>query len=187
MLQVRVQHSDEKAPIMIGKAIKKLMNQRNYEDVVVVCIGTDRSIGDSLGPLIGSHLEKAGVPVKGTLANPVHAINLVETMRGIHKRTLVIAVDACLGKLEHVGKIDVSKGLISPGKAVGKTLPDVGDISIFGMVNVGGFMEHMTLQSTRLNLVMDMADCIAKGIRKAVPKKLRVSWKEVAASGTQMH
>lgn len=187
MLQVRVQHTDEKAPIKIGQAIRKLMNQRDYGDVVVVCIGTDRSTGDSLGPLVGSHLEQAGVPVMGTLEDPVHATNLEETLKRIPSSTLVIAVDACLGKLENVGKIDVAKGSLSPGKAVGKDLPDVGDISIFGVVNVGGFMEHLVLQSTRLSLVVGMADCIAKDIKKAVPKKLRLGWEEVAVSGTQMH
>jgi hypothetical protein len=33
-----------------------------------------------------------------------------------------------------------------------------------GIVNVGGFMEYMILQNTRLSLVMKMAEIISAGI-----------------------
>ena len=49
--------------------------------VVFVCIGTDRSTGDSLGPLIGykiANLRYKGVYVYGNLEHPVHAKNLEE-------------------------------------------------------------------------------------------------------------
>ncbi|MNJ05080.1 hypothetical protein D3C73_1661750 [compost metagenome] len=35
---------------------------------------------------------------------------------------------------------------------------------ITGIVNVGGFMEYFVLQNTRLSLVMDLAELIAKAI-----------------------
>ncbi|MNN53765.1 hypothetical protein D3C81_1685430 [compost metagenome] len=38
---------------------------------------------------------------------------------------------------------------------------------ITGIVNVGGFMEYLVLQNTRLSLVMNMADVIARGIHMA--------------------
>jgi len=36
------------------------------------------------------------------------------------------------------------------------------------VVNVGGFLEHLVLQSTRLSLVMKMADTIAGGLYRAL-------------------
>jgi hypothetical protein len=42
------------------------------KDLMFLCIGTDRSTGDSLGPLVGTMLEEAGYPhVIGTLQYPL--------------------------------------------------------------------------------------------------------------------
>lgn len=137
------------------------------DDLVILCIGTDRSTGDALGPLTGSKLESLRLHphVYGTLDHPVHATNLSETLELIHSQfpaPFVIAVDACLGRLESVGCISLGRGPLQPGAAVNKNLPAVGNAYITGIVNVGGFMEHLVLQSTRLNLVVKMADAIAQ-------------------------
>ncbi len=137
--------------------------------IVVLCIGTDRSTGDALGPLTGSRLQALQVypHVFGTLDDPVHATNLPEalnTLNSTFANPYIVAVDACLGRLESVGFVTVGRGPLRPGAAVNKDLPPVGDICITGIVNVGGFMEHLVLQSTRLNLVVKMADAIAYGL-----------------------
>lgn len=101
---------------------------KNYTKITVLCIGTDRSTGDSLGPLIGTFLkEQVDLPyeVLGTLEDPVHAKNLEIAINGIDDNNLVIAIDACLGKMDHVGYITVSEGGIKPGSGVGKDLPVV--------------------------------------------------------------
>ncbi len=138
--------------------------------LIVVCIGTDRSTGDCLGPLIGSKLseiEQDFYHVYGTLDDPVHGTNLEEKLKEInslYKDPLIIAVDACLGQLENVGFINIANGPIKPGSGVQKSLPAFGDIHITGIVNVGGFMEYLVLQNTRLNLVMKLADTIKDGL-----------------------
>jgi len=141
----------------------------NFEDIIILCIGTDRSTGDCLGPLIGyklSYITKIypKVHVIGTLEAPVHAKNIEENINLIYSsynKPFVIAVDACLGKLERVGYINVAKGSLKPGAGVNKDLPHVGDIHVTGVVNIGGFMEYIVLQNTRLSIVMKMADIIA--------------------------
>ncbi|MFR3322802.1 MAG: DUF1256 domain-containing protein [Lachnospiraceae bacterium] len=57
---------------------------------VILCIGTDRLIGDSLGPLTGSLLQRAHcpLPVYGTLAQPVHALNLADFLAEIRRTHL---------------------------------------------------------------------------------------------------
>lgn len=138
--------------------------------LLVLCVGTDRSIGDALGPLVGSFLQESGphpFSVLGTLDRPVHAGNLADTLATLEeaeRRPAVVAVDACLGRAESVGHITVSPGPLRPGAGVNKTLPDVGDLHITGVVNVGGFMEYFVLQNTRLSLVMRMARRIAEGV-----------------------
>ena len=59
------------------------MQEKRKTEILFLCIGTDRSTGDSLGPLIGSRLEAEGignVVVIGTLEHPVHAVNLDRTI-----------------------------------------------------------------------------------------------------------
>jgi putative sporulation protein YyaC len=144
------------------------------DEIVLVCIGTDRSIGDALGPLIGTQLaETAGhrFTVLGTLDNPVHASNLEDTLSWVqsaYRQPFVIAVDACLGRAESVGMLTVGKGSLKPGAGVNKTLPPVGQVYLTGIVNVGGFMEYFVLQNTRLSLVMRMATVAAKGLAEGL-------------------
>ncbi len=147
--------------------------QTSHRDIVFVCIGTDRSTGDALGPLTGTKLKLLQVasPIFGTLEEPVHATNLVDYMNIINSqfhRPFIIAIDACLGRLDNVGYLSLGRGSVKPGAAVKKDLPPVGDAYITGIVNVSGFMEHLVLQSTRLHLVMNMADTIARAIAFAL-------------------
>lgn len=123
-----------------------------------VCIGTDRSTGDSFGPLVGMMLKQHGIPnVIGCLDKPCHAMNLEEMLTTIPEDAFVVGIDACLGQVSNVGRINVGAGPVRPGAGVNKTLPHVGDAHITGIVNVGGFMEYFVLQNTRLSLVMEMA------------------------------
>ncbi|MFD1851002.1 spore protease YyaC [Oceanobacillus bengalensis] len=136
-------------------------------EYVVICIGTDRSTGDALGPLTGSLLEELKprhLSVYGTLHEPVHATNLEESINKIestHRNPYIIAIDACLGKNSSIGHLIAAKGPLKPGAALNKALPEVGDIHITAVVNIGGFMEYSVLQNTRLSVVMDMAKQIA--------------------------
>lgn len=146
---------------------------------VLLCIGTDRSTGDCLGPLVGSKISNGQqdfFTVYGTLNKPVHASNLKEVLDEIsllYPEPFIIAVDACLGKLENIGCISLGNGSLLPGASVNKDLPPVGHIHITGIVNVGGFMEYFVLQNTRLNLVMRIADVIAGGLNQAASKFTR--------------
>lgn len=140
----------------------------------ILCIGTDRSTGDALGPLVGTLLEEYQVAVEvwGTLQHPVHAANLGGVAESLERSGMkpVVAVDACLGAAEQVGTIVVGKGRIRPGAGVNKVLPEVGDIHVTGTVNVAGHMEYMVLQSTRLWLVFKMARVIAGALALIFPR-----------------
>ena len=141
-------------------------------ELVWVCVGTDRVTGDSLGPFVGTMLTEAGVPnVYGMLGHPVHALNLTETLERIeeaHPDACIVGIDACLGKAKAVGSMKLRDGALEPGTSVGKVLPPVGDYNIIGVVNVGGFMEHVVLQNTRLSLVIQMAESITNFILRSL-------------------
>jgi putative sporulation protein YyaC len=154
------------------KLRKQLKNNLDKE-IVVVCIGTDRSTGDSFGPFVGTYLMEAKlthIKVYGTIDEPVHAMNLEETLQSIqenHPNALVIAVDACLSKVRDIGKLKFKNEAIKPGEAFDKKLSAVGDCSFVGIVNVNGFMEFYVLQNTRLSLVLKMAKECAGIIKRA--------------------
>lgn len=175
--------SDDKlATFKVARAISATMETAGFRNrtsitrerpIVAMCIGTDRSTGDSLGPLVGDMLLKwkmNGIHVYGTLENPVHARNLEETLLkalALHPQAFLVAIDASLGAIDHVGCISVGDGPIKPGAGLKKELPAVGDMHITGVVNTGGFMDFLVLQSTRLSVVMKMADIIARGLHMA--------------------
>lgn len=175
--EVRVPYDDAQAVPFIAGCLHNFlvkMSKPAPRRVVLLCIGTDRSTGDALGPLIGQQLKVFGPPevaVLGTLDHPVHASNLEETLRVIERdyaQPLTIAVDACLGQAANVGLINVGLGPLRPGAGVNKNLPAVGDLYITGTVNVGGMMEYLVLQNTRLSLVMKMADAISAAVSQAI-------------------
>jgi putative sporulation protein YyaC len=170
-----------KEPEAVDKIVLSLTSliiayDQNYRNLqrLVLCIGSDRSTGDALGPLVGERLSGLNIPrtvVIGTLAEPVHALNLKEHLKRIEiteKQTLIIAVDASLGKPGSIGVIEIGRGPLHPGAGVNKKLPPVGHIYLSGIVNLGGFMEQMVLQSTRLFHVMALADVISRGLQRTL-------------------
>ena len=151
------------------------------KDIVVACIGTDRSTGDAFGPLVGSMLLDQTLEtfhIYGTLEDPLHALNLKERLAAIrknHPNPYILAIDACLGKSSSVGSVVLGKGSLHPGSALKKDLPPVGQLHISGMVNVSGFMEHVVLQNTRLHVVMQMAAKVAAAIQLSEAKRKQVN------------
>lgn len=143
------------------------------ESLTFFCIGTDRSTGDALGPLTGSHLAESLLfpySVVGTLEKPLHALNLqqhLDEKLSHDPSTYIVAIDACLGRSDSIGHLLFQNGPLYPGKAVGKDLPPVGDLSIKGVVNISGFMEQAVLQSTRLHLSFEMSRVISRSLQLA--------------------
>lgn len=171
---VCVYHSDVNSHYKISEYLKSNIRDK----CIILCIGTDRFIGDCLGPLTGTLLSKLNLqyPIVGTLENPVHAINLRKTLLRIknnYKNYKILAIDACLGTPQSIGYIQVREGSIQPGKGVGKKLSFVGDYSIIGVVDEavesenGEYENYLRINNVRLNLVMKMAEAIAMGVYTA--------------------
>jgi len=169
------------AYLLSNEIINILKDYADINQLVILCIGTDRSTGDCLGPLVGDKLTKnfnlKGVNIYGTLENPVHAKNLDDYIDLIYKRHFdpyILAIDASLGKVENIGKINLYEGPIFPGAGVNKKLSPIGNLSITGIVNMSGFMEYLILQNTRLSLVMKMADVISYSLYLSI-KRLSIN------------
>jgi putative sporulation protein YyaC len=177
MDKIYIKYDDKYATYKISKYLSELIDSKKsqYKDIIIMCIGTDRSTGDSLGPYVGYNLDKLKherIHIYGTLENPLHAQNLKDILHIInieYPESLIIAVDSCLSPEENnIGSIVVYEGSLKPGAGLQKELPEVGNISIKGIVNKGGFMDFLVLQSTRLNLVVKMSDIIARSIENSL-------------------
>lgn len=170
-----IDSKSEYAALLTASCLKSLLShfEGRYSELIVLCIGSDRVTGDSLGPLVGSMLKKTNpgnLFIYGTLDSPVHALNLAETLEGIrdfHPGSLCLAVDASLGTKKHQGYITVSQGSLSPGAGVCKNLDVAGDICITGIVGPAGKFSQLTLQTARLSAVFGLAERIAQGISMA--------------------
>ena len=138
---------------------------------VVVCIGSDLAIGDSLGPITGSMLKfkTQGLPVflYGTLAAPVTAkeIKYMRTfLKETHPKSQIIAVDAAVGNEGDIGLIKLSSAPLFPGAGANKQLGALGDLSIMGVVAEKSIANYGLLNTTRLNLVYTMSEIISDGL-----------------------
>ncbi|HWO97399.1 MAG TPA: spore protease YyaC [Bacillus sp. (in: firmicutes)] len=173
------ERTEEKEIKTIALKMKEIIQNSpcKDEEVVFLCIGSDRYVGDSLGPLVGTMLKENQVPyhIYGTLESPVHAFNLKGTLKEIKKQfvnPLIFSIDACLGDQNQVGYVIFKEGPLVPGKALEKVLPEVGDYHIKGMVNyIDPLPTSQFLNDTRLYTVMNLAKTITKIITQTVALK----------------
>ncbi len=157
--------------------------------IIILCIGTDKVTGDSLGPFVGHRLcqmlndKPPALPVRiyGTLKEPVHAINLNDTLEDLKKKLandnlslkdcLLLVVDASLGISSHLGYVTLSNQPLSPGEGVNKKLPRIGQISITGIIGeakVTSYKSQQVLRQTRLYDLIKLADFISEGIYESL-------------------
>lgn len=96
---------------------KKLSSFLNSADafshpIAVMCIGSDRSTGDSLGPLIGYKLSKFAfnnVFIYGSLNNPINAVNLefaITFIKNFHSNPYILP---SMHLLDAMTMLDVSR------------------------------------------------------------------------------
>ncbi|MGG1675282.1 spore protease YyaC [Neobacillus sp. NRS-1170] len=164
---------EEKEIEKIATKLKEVLNKTS-NDIIILCVGSDRSTGDSLGPLVGSMLKENNLPifVYGTLEEPVHALNIHKILNKInqtHLEPFILGIDACLGDKKQIGSIILKKGPLIPGSALNKVLPAVGDYHLKAVVNsLDSYSPVQSLNSTRLFTVIKLAEIITKIISRTV-------------------
>lgn len=158
----------------------------NYTELVFLCIGTDKMTGDCFGPLVGNYIKNAikqniiSCKVYGDLENPLVFSNIEKILKKInntYKKPFIIAIDAALSKQKKIGEIIVKKGGIKFGFALSKEKGEIGDISIKAIVgeNYKKVDKNMQLlQSTSLNLVMNLAIIVSDGIIEVLKEENRI-------------
>jgi putative sporulation protein YyaC len=154
---------------------------KSYDkEIIFLCIGSDRSTGDSFGPFVGTMLKENKFPhhVYGTIAEPVHALNLEVVLKEIRNRftePTIFGVDACLGDIHQIGSILLKEGPLIPGCAINNFLPEVGNYHLKAVVN---FLDSnspvSSLNTTRLDTVLDLAKITSTIILNSAKNKSNV-------------
>ena len=151
--------------------IKETEKTPSSRPPVVVCVGSDLAIGDSLGPITGSMLkyktQGLGAFIYGTLAAPVTAkeIKYMQSfLKQTHANDQILAIDAAVGEKGDIGLMRVTDTPLLPGAGANKKLGAIGDISVLGIVAEKSLTNYGLLNTTRLNLVYTMAEIISDGI-----------------------
>lgn len=165
----------EKFKINFCNVMKRKFEYDTYSKIVILCIGTDKIIGDSFGPLIGYKLkylfkDENKCEVIGDLEEKVCALNIENIMANINDRyenPFIIAVDSAVSRKEIIGEIIVSDKSLILGKALNKKEKYIGNISIKGVVaeNLNSKDSNIKLlENTPLRVIIPMVDTVAYGI-----------------------
>ncbi len=150
-------------------ALRKMISSERAP--IILCIGTDKISGDSLGPIVGSillnKLKDKNAFIFGSLDNTLTAKEIKYInyfLKATFKDRTVITVDAAVGEASDVGLIRISSSPLSPGSGFNKNLGEVGNISIQGIVAEKGFLSYSSLKDVRMSTVYKMAESISSSI-----------------------
>ncbi len=115
------------------------------KSILFICIGDSKIIGDSLGPVIGSELEKNKkeiektynicIDVLGTINNPLIYGNIERKILSANKKQdLTVIIDSALGGKEHIGEVILTTNKIEIGTGINTGMMLNGDIIIKGII-----------------------------------------------------
>lgn len=142
------------------------------KDVIFFCIGTDRVIGDCLGPITGSFLKNMydNEKVFGDLDNNLTYENILKKIDEINlkfEKPYIVAIDAALSSEDNIGKIFVDEEGINFGKGLDKNINCIGDIGIKVVVGKDyndNELNFKTLQNMSLSRIIKLSKKTFDGI-----------------------
>lgn len=170
MVIVQGSYNDPSLIAELADALQEMLAERSRLPLFL-CIGSDRHILDSFGPLTGSLLrdKMPDLNVYGTLQEPLHARNLVSSLNNIYRlypACLEIAIDASVGNDSDLGFIRLRQGPLLPGKALSKRLPPIGHLSITGVVGTRSEKHYLRNNTGSLRPVYGMAWAVSEAVWK---------------------
>lgn len=151
----------------LGEVLKGLIDL----NTIIIGIGSDAFIFDSLGPLTATLLMERNIPLRvfGTLDKTINYKNIRESMEHIRANfphNTLLVIDASLGEGDTIGDIVIKDSGGNPGAGVNKKCEAVGDVSIAGIVESIDDYEALIKgeKRVRLGFVMELAKVIADSI-----------------------
>lgn len=141
---------------------------------VILCIGSDKIAGDSVGPIVGDILKNrlnARCFVYGATGKSVNGRNVQDFLKLIkcaHPESPVIAVDACLSKEAEKPFVAVVSGGVNPKRAITGIENRAGDVGVLGAVEKPSDDPLKTLMAVSWDKVQKTSVKIAIALYKAL-------------------
>lgn len=150
--------------------------------IIFVCIGTDKIIGDVLGPYVGTILSKTFVDcpkikIVGDKDNLVTYNNIELKMKHINKlypNKQIIVIDSALAEESKIGKVFIQNRGLKYAESLMKKNNTIGDISIKGVVgkNTNDSKENFKILSRVPSTeILKMSYIVSNGIIDVMNKK----------------
>ncbi len=157
----------------LGKSLEKLNN--TFSHIIFLCIGTEKIIGDSVGPIIGSNiknLENEYIKVYGICGKNLdfsNAKNIIEKVYKKYSNPFIITIDAALSKEKRTGEIYIGEGFMKIGTALEKSITFYSNINIkcvVGKYNSLNQKENINiLNNVVKERVYSLAEIVSQGIK----------------------
>ena len=159
----------ENATIDLSSCIMQNIKQSSNIPAII-CLGTNRIINDSLGPLVGTLLKQKYnclAFVYGTMTDPITAFNAKAAYSFVkkqHSDSSIILIDATIGRAEEHGIIKVAE--TERTFFLNRQIPVRADLCVTAVTgyNVCDFI----LQKTKTAFVGRMAEIIAYSFNNAL-------------------
>ena len=163
----------------LSKRVIKIMQKNNYleKELCFLCVGTDKVVGDAIGPLVGSNLKKyinknniKNINVIGNLDNPLINKN-IENFKNI--KGIKILIDSAISNSYKVGEIIVEE---KSNKLVSAFFNEKNinyDISIKAIVAENNFNDTLNLirlQNVSVKTIIKISEKITKEMCKVIDK-----------------
>lgn len=148
-----------------------------FSDIVILCIGTDKLIGDLVGPIVGQKLKRLfknykKIKVYGDINKSVNITNVDKVIEEINTKfnyPFIITIDSALGPKEVIETVHISCGKIKPGGALSHKKEYKSNINFKAIVGENlkdSFLNFNVLNSIERNVVQKLANEITFHVYK---------------------
>lgn len=156
-----------------NKVIKRV-NEKRYSDLIFICIGTNKIVGDSFGPIIGEILKRnvkdRKIKVIGDLTNNINSKN-IKNIKYNCDNPYVISIDSALSDTIEPGNVFIIKKGLVPGSALNKKAIAIGNIAIKGIVakdEKSLIKNYYNLKNADYKLILKFSKNISKIILQSI-------------------
>lgn len=128
-------------------------------NIVILCIGTNKLIGDTIGPVVGQKLTRVlsqnnNVKIYGNIKKTLNLKNAKQVLEEItcrYPEAFIITIDAALGPKETIETIYINSGKIKIGEALGHNIEYISNVNIKAIV--GEYQQNLQKDIETLNKV----------------------------------
>lgn len=185
---INSQREYEKIKYHLQKKLYQIEEEGQFTEVIFLCVGTNRLVGDMVGPIVGEKLmnkvhhkriQKLNNREIVVYGNMQHTLNLknaneiIQYLQYKYKRPFIITIDAALGSEDMIEKILIGSGKIEIGKALENEIQYQSNIYIKGIVGKYSTVveENMnTLKSANIASIQRISNIIYDGIIAGIKK-----------------